>query len=376
VLVPSLLRVLLDEVERSEDGSASTLDDRLPFLRMCTSSGEPLPPDLARRFRRSAPRARLLNLYGSSEVAADATAHDVDVVTSGARVPIGYPISNMHVALRDDAMRIVPRGAIGEICVAGPGVARGYFGRPDATAERFVPDPSASGGRLYRTGDLGRLGASGALECLGRRDGQVKLRGIRIELGEVETALRDVGDVRDAVCLVRNDVLIAWVVGSPGLDRERLRDALAERLPRGMVPTAFVFIDALPLNASGKIDKRALASPDVVPASDAFEAPESAAERVVAGIWAEVLEREGIGATTHFYDAGGHSLLAIQVLSRVKSAFRTNIDVRKFMGAMTVRAQVAVIVEAWQDETIVDEIASTILEVEQLSEEELEARLR
>ena len=358
ILVPSLLRVIVDA------------NRPLPALRMCTSSGEPLSSDLAARFQRSYPHALLLNLYGSSEVAADATAHVVKAPEM--RIPIGVPIAGLGITLRDEALDLVPPGALGEICVSGVGLARGYFGRPDATAEKFVPDPIHPGARLYRTGDLGVLDANGEIECFGRRDGQVKLRGVRIELGEVETALRAIDGVRDAVCQVRSDVLVAWIVGAT-TTRDGLREVLAERLPRAMLPTRIVFLDALPLNTSGKVDKRSLVEP--VAASET-EAPRSASEKVIAGIWAEVLGRSEIGAMTHFYDLGGHSLLAIRVLSRVRSAFRTTLDIKVFMTAMTVREQAGAVAAAWGDAELVEQIAETLLEVEGLSDEEIAARLR
>ncbi|MEW5925956.1 MAG: amino acid adenylation domain-containing protein [Gemmatimonadota bacterium] len=344
VLVPSLLRALLD--------AHPDLGERCPRLRLVVSSGEELPPGLARRFAEAVPGATLLNLYGSSEVAADSTHHALAAGAAGeGRVPIGRPIRNTRVYVADAAMQPLPPGAAGELYVAGDGVARGYMGNPAATAERFVPDPfaSAPGGRMYRTGDRARWTPGGELEYLGRADRQVKVRGFRIEPREVEAALAAHPEVREAAVAVREDApgdrrLVGYVVPAAGSGAApaELRAHLAARLPEYMVPSAFVVLDRMPLNANGKVDRRALPAPE--PGSGAgagYVAPATAAEEVLAGIWAEVLGTETVGARDSFFELGGHSLLATQVVSRARQAFGVEVPLRALFEAPTVAALAA-----------------------------------
>jgi amino acid adenylation domain-containing protein len=337
VLVPSLLRALLD--------AHPELGGLCPRLRLVVTSGEELPAELARRFAAALPRAALLNLYGSSEVAADSTGH---VVGSGGeeRVPIGRPIRNTRVYVADAAMQPLPVGAAGELYVAGAGVARGYAGNPAATAERFVPDPFAPepGGRMYRTGDRARWTADGELEYLGRADRQAKVRGFRIEPGEVEAALLELPQVREAAVAVREDGagekrLVGYVVpwnGAVGSAAE-LRAYLAERLPEYMVPSAFVVLERVPLTASGKVDRRALPAPEPGGGTE-YVAPGNETEEVLAGIWAAVLRVERVGVHDDFFELGGHSLLATQVVSRVRQELGVEMPLEAVFAAPTIAA--------------------------------------
>ncbi|MCY1045105.1 non-ribosomal peptide synthase/polyketide synthase, partial [Corallococcus sp. bb12-1] len=255
----------------------------------------------------------------------------------GTTVPIGQPLSNTRVYLLDDHFQPLPVGVPGELYVGGPGVARGYLGRPDLTAERFVPDPFGAepGARLYRTGDKARWRVDGVLEFLGRIDTQVKVRGFRVELSEVEAALLAAPGIRAAVAVVREDVpgdkrLVAYVVPPEGqvLDFAVLRAFLQQRLPEYMVPSAIVPLDALPLTANAKVDRKALPAPEGALTQRAYVAPRTDTERRLALLLAEVLRVPDMGAQDDFFERGGHSLLATQALSRLRAAFGIALPLR------------------------------------------------
>ncbi|HVG44860.1 MAG TPA: amino acid adenylation domain-containing protein, partial [Longimicrobium sp.] len=314
--VPSVLQLFL---EHPEAGSCSG-------LAQVVCSGEALPAAVARRFRERLPGVALHNVYGPSEAATATAALHCVADDARAAIPIGRPISNTRVYLLDGAGEPVPQGVAGELYVGGTGVARGYFGRPGLTAERFVPDPFSvePGARLYRTGDLGRRRADGTLEFLGRNDFQVKVRGFRVELGEIEARIAAYPGVREAVVLARENVpgdtrLVAYLVGADSVEADALRASLAERLPEHMVPAAYVRLEALPLTPNGKLDRKALPAPE----GDAFarrgyEAPVGETEQALAEIWSELLGVEQAGRWDHFFELGGHSLLAVRVISRVR----------------------------------------------------------
>ena len=265
----------------------------------------------------------------------------------GAAVPVGRPISETRVFLLDGGLRPVPVGVVAELYIGGEGVARGYLNRPDWTAERFVPDPSGRepGGRLYRTGDRARYRPTGEIEFLGRIDRQVKVRGFRIEPGEIEAVLRSHAGISEAVVVVREDVpgdrrLVAYVVPRrpgevPG--GAELRALLASRLPEPMLPAAIVVLAELPLTPNGKVDRRALPSPEpergLEPAAPCFR---TLTEELLAAIWSEVLGVERIGGRDDFFELGGHSLLATQVVSRIRESFRVELPLRALFEAPTV----------------------------------------
>ncbi|MDO1482185.1 amino acid adenylation domain-containing protein [Rhodococcus ruber] len=296
---------------------------RCRSLRRVFASGEALSPQVAGKLRQELPQVRMHNLYGPTEAAVDVTFHEV-TDADAASVPIGRPLWNTRVYVLDARLRPVPVGVPGELYLAGVQLARGYIGRPDLTADRFVADPfAADGGRLYRTGDLVRWTADGELDYIGRTDFQVKLRGLRIELGEIESALLDAPNVAHAVATVAGvgaaDHLVAYVVPQTGatVDTDAVAAALAHRLPEYMVPSVFVVLDALPLNASGKLDRRALPQPELT-GDRSFREPSTEMERVVADAYAAVLGLDRIGADDSFFALGGDSIMSIQLVSRAR----------------------------------------------------------
>ncbi|WP_189242687.1 non-ribosomal peptide synthetase, partial [Planobispora rosea] len=336
--VPSLLRVLL----RTVPG----LGERLADLTTWVSSGEPLTRDVARLFAERLPGRTLLNLYGSSE-AWDSLCPDggpdVQEPPSGmsAGVPVGRPIAGVRAVVLDDRLRPVPRGMPGELHIGGRCLARGYLGRPGMTAARFLPDPQTPGERLYRTGDLARIRADGQVELLGRADRQVKVRGARVEPGEVEAALEELPGVREAAVVAASSddgVRLAAHVVASGVSGD-LRRALARRLPAHLVPERILLRDALPRTATGKIDRRALLldgrGRDQRP-SPAGE-PMTALERRIAAVWAEELGRE-VGAHDDFFDVGGHSLLAPVLVGKIASELSVELPLSWLFEHPTVHA--------------------------------------
>jgi amino acid adenylation domain-containing protein len=286
----------------------------------------------------------LVNMYGITETTVHVTYRELgwaDVEQAGAS-PIGARIPDLRTYLLDPAGEPVPVGVPGELYVGGAGVARGYLGRPELTAERFVADPFGGepGARLYRSGDLGRWRADGSLEYLGRTDHQVKVRGFRIELGEIEARLQEHPGVRDAVVLAREDTpgdtrLVAYVVGDESAGAEALRAHLGQALPAYMVPAAYVRLEEWPLTAHGKLDRKALPAPEGdAYAARAYEAPVGPAEQALAEVWTEVLGIERVGRHDNFFELGGHSLLAVQVIARMRQR-GLHLEVRALFTAPT-----------------------------------------
>jgi amino acid adenylation domain-containing protein len=324
VLVPSLLRVMLQEVD--------DLQERLPSVKLWSCSGESLPPDLARRFLAVMPRAILLNIYGSSEVAADVTWHEVTNQEEGPSVRIGRPIHNTQLYILDPYLNRVPVGVPGEICVGGECLALGYWRKPELTSERFVANPFRSGNSapvLYKTGDLGRYLPNGSVEYLRRADDQVKIRGIRVEPGEIEAVLASHPLVRSAaVILAGADAerqLVAYLVARSGRApvANELRRFLRSKLPDYMVPSGYMIVDALPLLPSGKLDRKAL-SLDTSGRSivdHGHVEPQTDTQDKLAEIWREVLRAEQVGIEDNFFELGGDSLMVIQVIARIRKVF-------------------------------------------------------
>ncbi|HEX8393776.1 MAG TPA: non-ribosomal peptide synthase/polyketide synthase [Longimicrobium sp.] len=338
---PSAFRQLMhaDELAAAA-GSARTL-----ALREVIFGGEALDPASLRGWveRRGAERPRLVNMYGITETTVHVTWRVIGEadVRGGSASPIGIPIPDLAVHLRDRRGHTVPVGVVGEMYVGGAGVARGYLGRPALTAERFV---AGSEGRLYRSGDLARRLADGGLEFFGRADDQVKVRGFRIELGEIESVLLEHPAVREAVVLPRGtgdaERLVAWMVTAGVVEDAELRAHLRGHLPEYMIPGAFVRMDALPLTRNGKVDRRALPEPEASARSGPSE-PRTPAEELLAGIWAELLGTARVGPEDGFFELGGHSLLATRVVSRVREAFGVELPVRAVFEHATLAAQAA-----------------------------------
>ncbi|UYQ64836.1 non-ribosomal peptide synthetase [Streptomyces peucetius] len=283
------------------------------------------------------------NLYGPTETTVDALGQRID---ESSRVLVGRPLSNYRAYILDEFLRPVAPGVAGDLHIAGAGLARGYLGRPDLTAERFVADPyGPAGTRMYRTGDLARWTGDGRIDCLGRADDQVKIRGFRIELGEIETALAAHDDVAQATVTVREDrpgikELVAYAVPVAGRrvpDADALRRSLGERLPDYMVPTAFVTLDRLPVTVNGKLDRKALPAPGPRTGS-AGRAPRTAQEKALCDIFAEVLGLEQVSVDDGFFDLGGHSLLATRVVSRARSQLGAELAVRTLFETPTAAA--------------------------------------
>jgi len=309
----------------------------LATLRSWTLSGEELRDDLLKMLQQRLPHCRFVNLYGSSEVAADAT-YFVASNWNESRVPIGRPIANTRVYILDEHYQPVAVGMTGEIYIGGMGVARGYLNRAELTAERFIPEPFSgdSRERMYKTGDLGRWRSDETIEYLGRNDHQVKIRGSRIELGEIEAQLTRHKQIKQAVVLAREGVrgekrLVAYVVAreqqasETPLSAEALHAYLAMKLPEYMVPGIFVELTALPLSPSGKVDQNALPSPEGH-SGDGYLAPRTPTEEFLAEIWAEVLELDRVGVHDNFFELGGHSMLTMKVVAKIFERTQINLS--------------------------------------------------
>ncbi len=352
VLVPSLLRSILQ--------AHADIQQKLPLLRYWTVSGEALPLELLHQFQQQLPHSILLNLYGSSEVAADATCFEIAGGERLSYVPIGRPLNNTQVYLLDRFFQPVPVNIPGEVYVSGEGLARGYHRQPHLTAERFLANPFAeAGSRMYKTGDLARYRHDGILEFLGRNDRQVKIRGIRIELGEIEAALSRFPTVQEVAVIACEDTqkmssLVAYVVQkAPANSLRHLETALKRLLPEYMLPSRFIEMEKLPRMANGKIDRRALPVPDapLKRRENRFEAPRTPLEKLLADIWRTTLNIQEIGIDDNFFESGGHSMLATTMILRIREQLKVNVTLHNLFEAPTV-AQLAQLIEHAHLETL------------------------
>ncbi|WP_321801004.1 non-ribosomal peptide synthetase [Caballeronia sp. J97] len=339
--VPSMLAAFVAHIDEFGDAH------RCASIERIVASGEALAPELVARVARLLPNARLFNLYGPTEAAIDVshwTCGAGDIESSS--VPIGHPIANLQLHVLDAALHPVPEGGIGELYLGGAGLARGYLGRASLSAERFVPDPFVAGARLYRTGDLARRRDDGALDYLGRIDTQVKLRGQRIEPGEIEALLRAEPDVRDAVVIVRDEQLIGYVAcaASASFDQAAVLASLRSQLPAYMVPAHVIALDALPVTPNGKCDRNALPAP--ARTQRALEAPHTQTERELAAIWQRVLHLDAIGRDDDFFALGGHSLLATQANAQANLRWSLTLPLRTLFDERTLARCATAIDEA------------------------------
>ncbi|MEV4702014.1 amino acid adenylation domain-containing protein [Actinoplanes sp. NPDC049316] len=328
------------------------------------------------RWRRLAPDVLLINEYGPTEATVGTCVYPVPAATDAEVLPIGHPLPNMVMHVLDEAGRLVPSGVVGELYAGGTGVARGYAGRPDLTAERFVPDPfGPPGSRLYRTGDLVRRGPDGEVVILGRADDQVKIRGYRVEPGEAQAALLTHPDVREAVVLAvtsgtGDNELAAYYVPEPGRGPVAgLAGHCARTLPDYLVPATFTALDAIPLTANGKVDRRALPGPDGSERADGYVPLSGPVQQRIGAACAELLGLDRVGARDNFFHIGGNSILAIRLISRIQEEFEIGFAVRTVFEGPTV-AELAAVVE----ERIRAEIAA--LSDSEIASEDLTAKER
>ncbi|HXW13582.1 MAG TPA: amino acid adenylation domain-containing protein, partial [Terriglobia bacterium] len=340
VAVPSLLRAVL--------GSYPNLGNRLPSLKLWVSSGEALLPDLCRQFYQAMPNATLLNLYGSTEVAGDVTAHVVPPTPDDREIiPLGRPIDNTRCYVLDAQLQPVPIGVHGDLYIGGECLARGYYNRPELMAERFIADPFSAHpqARLYKTGDRVRYLPDGSLQYLGRADQQVKIRGFRVEMEEIETILMQHPAVSVAAVIFREGILgekhlVAYVVprqsANPPTPRP-LRDFLKQRMPDYMVPADFITLKALPLTPTGKIDRQALPILSRPQQADGFYVPpRDLLESQLVKIWEEILNVRPIGIEQDFFDLGGHSLVAARMMDRIEDVYGKHLPVATLFAGATV----------------------------------------
>jgi amino acid adenylation domain-containing protein len=343
---------------------------RLPLerLRWMLPTGEAMAPELAHQWLQSYPQIGLVNAYGPAECSDDVAFFRVDqAATEGSYLPIGTPTDNNRLYLLDDALELVPLGAIGELCIAGTGVGRGYVGDPLRTAQVFVPHPfGAAGERLYRSGDLARRRADGVLEYVGRIDHQVKIRGFRIELGEIEARLHEQPEIHDAAVAVQEGpngkYLVGYMAMSNGPATEQagelpeiIKARLRAVLPDYMVPLHWLLLEQLPRNANGKLDRKALPALEIGQLhNQSYVAPSNDLEQTLADIWGEVLKVEQVGIHDNFFELGGHSLLATQIASRVQNALQRTVPLRAMFECSTV-AELAGYIDGLESSVITEE---------------------
>jgi acyl-coenzyme A synthetase/AMP-(fatty) acid ligase/acyl carrier protein len=327
--VPAVLRYLVQYLESSRQ--------RLDLINLLACGSDSWYVEEYKRFQSyCGPQTRLINSFGLSEATIDSTyfeSRDVDLAADQL-VPIGRPFANTQLYILDRHAQPVPIGVAGELHVGGVGLARGYLNRPELTAEKFIAHPFEMGKRLYKTGDLARYLPSGNVEFLGRMDFQVKIRGFRVELGEIEAVLGQHPHVGQAVVVVREDTprdqrLVAYVVANGKTpDAQDMRSFLQDKLPNYMIPSAFVVLDAIPLSPNGKTNRRGLPAPDMsrLEAVVAEAAPQSDMEKVIAEVWQMALGIDQIGVYDNFFDLGGHSLMAVQIVATLeeKTGYKLN----------------------------------------------------
>ncbi|MEL8050442.1 amino acid adenylation domain-containing protein [Vreelandella neptunia] len=335
--VPSMLAVFLAQEDLSGCDS----------LRRIVCSGEALPKDVQDRTLEDLPQAELYNLYGPTEAAIDVT-HWICGQDERTTVPIGRPIGNLQIHILDSRLAPQPIGVAGELYIGGAGLAEGYHGRPELTAERFIPSPFEKGKRLYRSGDLARWCRDGTLEYLGRLDYQIKLRGLRIELGEIEVVMRSRPDVGEAVVVAHQGQLVGYAQGSD-VDLDALQAELRHYLPDYMVPAHIVTLETFPLSANGKLDRKALPIPAMEGAD--YKAPQTQTECRLVELWQEVLEVERVGRRDNFFSLGGHSLLGVHLVHRIQKVLKKTLPLNVLFESATLATLAAMLERVPVEET-------------------------
>ena len=329
-------------------------------------------------------RPQLVNMYGITETTVHVTYRPIRATDLAGGSVVGVPIPDLQVHLLDANRQLVPVGVPGEMYVGGAGLGRGYYNRPELTAEKFIPDPfqRQPGARLYRSGDQARRLPNGDLEYLGRIDFQVKIRGFRVELGEIESVVNESPGVRESAVILREDVpgdkrLVAYVVTTGEWNVAELRQRAAVRLPDYMVPSAFVRLDQLPLTNNGKVDRRALPVPEggAAPAGEDYAAPTTPVQEKLAAIWAELLRVDRLGVQDNFFERGGHSLLGTRLMARVRREFELEVPLRVLFERPTVASMAEAIVQLQLQQNTPEDIDRLLAEIEGLSDTESTSRL-
>jgi len=332
--------------------------------------------------------SRFVNAYGPTEATITSTVCGIEMregqSCDQARVTLGQPIANTRIYILDHRREAAPVAVKGELYIGGAGVARGYIGQAEMSAEKFIPDPfgGVGGARLYRTGDMGRYLADGMIEFLGRVDGQVKMRGYRIELGEIEARLDEHQGVRQSAVVVGKDErggqrLLGYVVSAEGVTAVELKRHLRERLPEYMIPEAILMLEVMPLAVNGKIDRKRLSAMDGAGRQSGQEyiAPRTPVEEILVGIFEEVLKLDRVGIHDNFFEIGGHSLLVTQVVSRVKSTFEVEIEARNIFEVATVAELAEMLIARDPKPGQTEKIALALQKLRRMTDEDVRAEL-
>jgi amino acid adenylation domain-containing protein len=376
--VPTVFRYFLDTLTGRE---------QFPNLRLLIMMGEPVyRRDVELYKEHFSPNCIFVNRLGSTETGSIRWYFvDKETPITSSNVPVGHSVQDNEILLLDDAGDPIGLDQIGEIAVNSRYLSPGYWQRPDLTRAAFLPDPEGGDERIYRMGDLGRMLPDGCLVCLGRKDFQVKFKGYRIEPAEIEMALLDLDTIRQAAVIAREDRpgdqrLVAYLVPTAGRQAPTvttLRHALAKILPEYMIPSTFVFLDALPLSPNGKVLRRALPAPEYVrpELANVFVAPRTPTEKTLTAIWAEVLALDHVGIYDNFFELGGHSLLATQIISRVVKAFEIKVSLQSLFQSPNVAEMAVVIAQAQAEKADREDVERMLAELEIISDEEARQRL-
>ena len=378
--VPAVMRPLLEHLAEN--------NLRLDFMRLVVVGSDTWQREEYRKLRSvCGAQTRVVNSYGVTEATIDSTYFEADDLQGDGMVPIGKCFANTKIYFLDREQNIVPIGVAGELCIGGRGVTRGYLNRSELTKEKFRAFNTHNSSlvthhSLYFSGDLGRYLSDGTIELLGRADAQVKLRGFRIEPGEIEESLKGLPEISDAIVMVREDQpgdqrLVAYLVAAIEIQSTQIRAQLREKLPIHMIPSMFVRLEQLPLTPNGKIDRKALPVPATShqEVRENFVAPKTPTEEALAAIWRELLKLEQVSVTDNFFELGGHSLLATKVVARLQNALGVKIPLRKIFETPTIESLAFAADEMLAPTDEDAEMAALLAELESMSDEEAERML-